>query len=72
LVQEEFTDETIATEQEIAQYTAMVKKFQERAPHWKGPLTPAESVEHQLNVINNLSVEDSGKFLSHWGSKEWL
>jgi len=66
------TKETPPTEQEIAQYTAMVKKFQERAPHWKGPLTPLESVEHQLKVIDGLTIEDSGKFLSHWGDKNWL
>jgi hypothetical protein len=50
----------------------MIKKFQKTAPHWKGVLTPAESVEYQLKVIDGLGIEDSGKFLSHWGNKNWL
>ncbi|TVY80504.1 putative oxidoreductase [Lachnellula suecica] len=51
---------------------AMLEGFKKRAPHWKGPLTPVESVELQNKVIDGLTVEDSGKFLSHWGNKEWL
>jgi hypothetical protein len=52
--------------------TAMLEGFKKVAPHWKGPLTPIESVELQKKVIDGLTIEDSGKFLSHWGNKEWL
>jgi hypothetical protein len=62
----------LATEQEIQQYTALIEGFKKKAPHWKGPLTPLESVGHQLKVIEGLGIEDSGKFLSHWGDKNWL
>ncbi len=51
----------------------MVASFKKAYPNWKGsPLTPAESVEYQLNVINNATIEKTGQFLSHWGNKAWL
>ena len=50
----------------------MFESFKKVAPHWKGPLSPLESVELQMKVIDNLTIEDSGKFLSHWGNKNWL
>lgn len=52
---------------------AMIAKFKQAYPNWKGtPITPLESVEYQLNVINALTLEKSGQFLSHWGNKAWL
>ncbi|PVH75014.1 NAD(P)-binding protein [Cadophora sp. DSE1049] len=42
------------------------------AAHWPGPMTPLESVEHQMKVIEDLTIEDTGRFLSHWGNKQWL
>ena len=41
-------------------------------PNWKGPVAPLESVTSQLKVIDNLTMENSGKFLSYKGTKEWL
>ena len=62
----------VVTEEDVKQYTAVVEGFKKFAPHWKGPLMPLESVELQKKVIDGLTIEDSGKFLSHWGNKEWL
>ncbi|KAJ6541767.1 hypothetical protein B0H19DRAFT_1212872 [Mycena capillaripes] len=42
------------------------------APHFKGPITPEESVRMQLEVINKWTVEDTGAFVSHFGNKQWL
>ncbi|KAJ6541773.1 hypothetical protein B0H19DRAFT_1212873 [Mycena capillaripes] len=42
------------------------------APHFKGPITPEESVRMQLEVINRWTVEDTGAFVSHFGNKQWL
>ena len=49
-------------------------KFGKYAPHFAGPITPAVSVEMCLNVLDKGSVEkgDSGAFLSHMGTKQWL
>ncbi|KFY28811.1 hypothetical protein V493_02752 [Pseudogymnoascus sp. VKM F-4281 (FW-2241)] len=41
-------------------------------PHFKGPMSPAESVLLMKKVIDNTTIEDSGSFLSHLGTKEWL
>ncbi|PVI01304.1 NAD(P)-binding protein [Periconia macrospinosa] len=41
-------------------------------PNWTGPFSVEESVEHQLKVIEGLTLENSGAYLSHWGNKEWL
>jgi NAD(P)-dependent dehydrogenase (short-subunit alcohol dehydrogenase family) len=41
-------------------------------PNFKGPISPGESVPLQKKVIDNMTIENSGAFLSHLGSKEWL
>lgn len=46
--------------------------FSSLYPHFNGPISPAQSVPLMKNVIDNMTVEDSGAFLSHLGSKEWL
>jgi hypothetical protein len=53
---------------------AMVAKFAEYAPDWKGAITPEVSVKAVMSVINNASIEngDGGSFISHWGNKQWL
>jgi hypothetical protein len=43
-----------------------------RKPDWKGPMMPAESVLLQEQVIDNVTIEQSGSFLSHFGNKEWI
>jgi hypothetical protein len=42
------------------------------APHFKGPITPEESVKKQLEVIYRWTVEDTGAFVSHFGNKQWV
>lgn len=50
----------------------MMNNFVATYPHFKGPITPAESVVLQKRVIEHLDLKDSGSFLSHLGSKQWL
>lgn len=52
----------------------MMPKFADYAPHFTGPLTPTESVNHVMSVINKASVEngDGGSYVSHFGNKQWL
>ncbi|RYP91057.1 hypothetical protein DL770_002830 [Monosporascus sp. CRB-9-2] len=52
----------------------MFAKFAEIAPHFKGPITPEESVRSVMAVIENASVDrgDGGSFVSHFGNKQWL
>ncbi|KAK0103210.1 hypothetical protein ONS95_005244 [Cadophora gregata] len=60
-------------EEDIKYFTKILGGFKKVSPYWNGiPLTPAESVGHQFNVIENLTMADTGKFLSHWGNKTWL
>ena len=49
-------------------------KFMKYAPHFAGPISPAESVEKMLDVFEKSGIEngDSGAFLSHLGTKQWL
>lgn len=49
-------------------------KFSKYAPHFRGPITPAESVKMCLDVLDKASGQkgESGAFLSHFGSKQWL
>ncbi|KAJ7143583.1 hypothetical protein C8R43DRAFT_1199124, partial [Mycena crocata] len=51
---------------------AMMGKFVRIAPDFKGPITPEESVRLQLEVIYKWKVEDTGAFVSHHGTKQWL
>ncbi|OBT42028.1 hypothetical protein VE00_07422 [Pseudogymnoascus sp. WSF 3629] len=56
----------------IPRMQEMGAKFASIYPHFKGPITPAQSVPLMKKVIDNMTTEDSGAFLSHLGSKEWL
>lgn len=53
----------------------MPQKFKLLAPHFTGPITPAESVELCMGVIDRASVQDeqfAGQFVSQFGNKTWL
>ncbi|KAF7182596.1 hypothetical protein CNMCM7691_002167 [Aspergillus felis] len=65
---------TDATPQEIEGLTKLMGKFAAYAPHFKGPLTPEESVRQVRSVWEKASVEDGwgGAFVSHLGNKQWL
>ncbi|KAK2800358.1 hypothetical protein FQN50_008174 [Emmonsiellopsis sp. PD_5] len=49
-------------------------KFAAYAPHFTGPLTPAESVAAVMSVSQKASIAngDGGAFVSHTGTKSWL
>ena len=49
-----------------------MQKFQALYPNFKGPITPAERVAMQKEVIEKVTIKESGEFLSHLGNKEWL
>jgi hypothetical protein len=53
-------------------YEGVKEPFRKLKPDWDGPVSPKESVEAQLQVVKNLTIEDSGSFLSHNGDKNWL
>jgi hypothetical protein len=61
-----------ATPEEVTAVQEMIKKFQNWAPDWKGSISPAESVAFMRKIIDDVTVKDSGAFLSHWGNKQWL
>ena len=61
-----------ASEKEVAMFQVMAQKFQSLYPNFKGPITAADSVAMQNQVIQKVTLEDSGAFLSHLGSKQWL
>jgi len=46
--------------------------FQKVYPELKGKITVEESVKMQLDTIENLTLEQSGQFLSHHGDKYWV
>ncbi|CAO2653035.1 Nn.00g024460.m01.CDS01 [Neocucurbitaria sp. VM-36] len=56
----------------IATFDRYTKGFQNLNPELKGPVSPEESVGLQLQVIDKLTLEQSGQFLSHFGNKQWL
>jgi NAD(P)-dependent dehydrogenase (short-subunit alcohol dehydrogenase family) len=66
------TSTSAPTEKELEQFVAMIEKFRNLYPDFTGPITPEESVRMQLEVINQITVNDTGAFLSHKGNKEWL
>ncbi|KIK41664.1 hypothetical protein CY34DRAFT_761307 [Suillus luteus UH-Slu-Lm8-n1] len=58
--------------EELEHFMAMIEKFKKVYPNFKGPITPEESVQMQLKVINEITVNKTGAFISHKGDKEWL
>lgn len=61
------------SEEEIKGGQAMGAKFAEYAPHFTGPISPQESVEFQIKVIERATVKEfGGAFVSHFGDQQWL
>lgn len=62
------------SEAELEGIKAMFAQFQQYAPDFTGPITPKQSVEMVMRVIEEKSVEagDGGTFISHKGNKQWL
>ncbi|KAF1966044.1 NAD(P)-binding protein [Bimuria novae-zelandiae CBS 107.79] len=51
---------------------AFTVAFRKYEPGLRGPILPEESVRMQLEVIKGITIKDSGKFLSHLGTKKML
>jgi len=50
----------------------MLGEFRKVKPDLKGQITVEESVRMQLEVIDRMDEEMSGKFVSHHGDQNWL
>lgn len=47
----------------------MMQAFKAAYPEWSGvPLEPSESVHLMLNILDKVTPEDTGKFISHKAS----
>ena len=51
---------------------AMLKSFQDAYPSFQGAISPEESVLAQRKVIEGVTLEQTGSFISHHGNKQWL
>ncbi|QDS76880.1 hypothetical protein FKW77_003716 [Venturia effusa] len=61
------------TAEELEGFQSMVGAFKEYAPTFEGPITPQQSVDMVLKVIDQANVEENGgSFVSHYGNKQWL
>lgn len=60
------------SEDEMKGIHELFEKVQAAAPNFKGPVAPAESVIAQKKVIESITLEQTGSFISHKGKKEWL
>ncbi|KAG2138714.1 uncharacterized protein EDB93DRAFT_714406 [Suillus bovinus] len=60
------------TQKELEEFMAMVERFKNVYPDFTGPIMPETSVRMQLEVINRMTIDDTGAFISHKGNKEWL
>ncbi|EPS40351.1 hypothetical protein H072_5837 [Dactylellina haptotyla CBS 200.50] len=56
----------------VQMYEALTQMFRKTKPDFEGPISPETSAVMMLETLKKLSVEDTGKFLSHHGNKEWL
>ncbi|KAL2292450.1 hypothetical protein FJTKL_09421 [Diaporthe vaccinii] len=67
-------DPSELTEEEQQSFAGISAKFQQYAPHFKGPITPEESVKKVISVYEKASLAngDGGSFVSHLGTKQWL
>ncbi|KAJ5780272.1 short chain dehydrogenase (AtsC) [Penicillium paradoxum] len=65
---------TDPTPEEIEGLTEFMGKLVKYAPHFKGPITPEESIRHVRSTWEKASIEDGfgGAFVSHLGNKQWL
>jgi hypothetical protein len=51
---------------------AVLKAFHKLDPSVNGPIPIAESVSAQLQQLQNLTVENSGMFVTHRGNENWF
>ena len=62
----------LATVAQLELYNRLIPGIKKIVPEFERPLTPEESVKLQLEVIKNVTVKDSGTFISQHGNKEWF
>lgn len=60
------------SEEQLEVVGGMVAKFKNFKPDLQGPISPEESVRLQLALMDKLTAEHNGQFLSHYGNKEWF
>ncbi|PLB41381.1 putative short chain dehydrogenase [Aspergillus candidus] len=63
-----------ATPEEMKSMMGLMGKIVAYAPHFKGPITPEESVRHVRSTWEKASIEGGygGAFVSHFGDKQWV
>ncbi|KIJ52470.1 hypothetical protein M422DRAFT_156847 [Sphaerobolus stellatus SS14] len=66
------TAEEPLTPQAIADKEGQIAALRKVVPEFKGPLTPEESVSAQLQVIDGITLDATGGFISHHGNKNWV
>jgi hypothetical protein len=60
------------TPEQMQKLGVMMSEFRKQNPEFAGPITPAESISMQKKVIDGITIENTGAFLSHHGDKNWL
>ncbi|KAJ7665055.1 hypothetical protein DFH06DRAFT_1186491 [Mycena polygramma] len=60
------------TAKAVDELVMISKAIAKVAPDFKGPMPPEESVRMQLEVIYRWTVQETGAFVSHLGTKQWL
>lgn len=63
-----------ATPEEMEGLMGFAGKLVVYAPHFKGPISPEESVRHVRSTWEKASIEGGfgGAFVSHLGNKQWV
>ncbi|KAF2763212.1 NAD(P)-binding protein [Pseudovirgaria hyperparasitica] len=63
------TDGTEASKKNFEMLMPMFRKYE---PEFQGPITPRESVEMQIRVIQGLTMAHAGQMWSHLGNQRWI
>ena len=53
-------------------YDTLMSTFRKARPDFQGPISTEKSVRMQLEVIDKVTLKDTGAYISHHGDKEWL
>ncbi|KAF3019846.1 hypothetical protein E8E14_013366 [Neopestalotiopsis sp. 37M] len=63
-----------ATAEQIQSMQKFGAKVMQYAPHFRGPITPEESVRHMRSTFEKVDIESGygGAFVSHFGDKQWV
>jgi hypothetical protein len=60
------------TPEQMQRFGIIMSDLRATNPDFTGPITTSESVIMQRKVIDNLTIENTGAFLSHHGNKSWV